>query len=154
METAGCRCTTVQYHATQMQNHDNGTPFYDSLIIVKSVLVYITEPNAVVIHRSLPDSVKGLVARHQSYEIGTRCNLEMSHVDLAMWTPSTVPNPGLNEGSHSCPARTLLRDSVATCIRALTAASPPWNASLTGNSICTLSRTHVLLPLYAITASP
>lgn len=24
-----------------MQNHDNGTPFYDSLIIVKSVLVYI-----------------------------------------------------------------------------------------------------------------
>lgn len=57
---------------------------YDSLIIVKSVLVYIMGPNAVTIHRSLPDSFKCLAARHQGSEISTRCNLEMSLADLAV----------------------------------------------------------------------
>lgn len=36
------------------------------------------------------------------------------------------------EASHSCPAPTLLRDSVSTCPRALTTAKKmPWNALLT-----------------------
>lgn len=42
-------------------------PIYDSLIIVKSVLVYKMGPNAVFIHRSFPDSFKCLVARHQGF---------------------------------------------------------------------------------------
>lgn len=68
---------------------------YDSLIIVKSVLVYIMGPNAVYIHRSLPDSFKCLVARHQGSEISTRCNLDMSLADLA------VDAGGLFHGSQS-----------------------------------------------------
>lgn len=42
-------------------------PIYDSLFIVKSVLVYKMGPNAVFIHRSFPDSFKCLVARHQGF---------------------------------------------------------------------------------------
>lgn len=68
-------------HAKTRQWHT----FYDSLIIVNSVLVYIMEPNAVSIHRSFPDSVKGLVNRHQSFGTGTRCNLEMSHAYRTLW---------------------------------------------------------------------
>lgn len=82
-------------------------PSNDSLIIVKSVLVYIMGPNAVFIHRSSPDSFKCLVARHQGYEIGTCCNLEISRADLAVdaMDPSTAPNLGLHEMSHSPDSR-------------------------------------------------
>lgn len=93
-----------------MQNHDNGTHlFNDSLVIVESVLVYIMGPNAVFIHRSLPDSFKCLVARHQGFEIGTRCNLECC-MQISLWAPLdlfTAPNLGLHEIPHSCPRLSL-----------------------------------------------
>jgi hypothetical protein len=45
-----------------------------------------------IIHPSLPNSFKGLVSRQQSFEIGTRCNLEMSHAYLALWVLPWFPS--------------------------------------------------------------
>lgn len=87
----GADATSLGYNHRRMQKHDNGMPFNDSLNILNSALVYMMAPNAVFIHRSSPDSFKGLVSRHHTFGISNRRNLEMSRAYLALWPPPRGP---------------------------------------------------------------